>query len=104
MGMEPMNSEEVLRRLVKDKKEWLNTTTSSDEVRWTVRGIDLGIKHIKDVRDERELKDTLRKPPINKWYAKDLYHAIRTALDCLSRCDRARAIKVLEEAKERATR
>lgn len=98
-----MNATMFLARINKDKKEWLGSIPqNSDEIRWVVRGLDIAIGHAKDLVREQSLRDDQRKPPVHKWCARDLYHAIRMALNALSRAERSVAIEILEKAKERA--
>ncbi len=91
-----MNGAEVLRRLWKERKEWKGSETLGPEVHWTVRGIDACIRQVKLLVHEQRVNERLRKPAVYRWRARDLFYAVRQALDHLKRGDRKRAIDVLE--------
>lgn len=92
-----MNSAEVLRRLCKEKKEWM-ASIPSQETGWVVRGITICIKHVKDIVKEQKANERIRKPKINRWFARDLSRAITVALGYLGVGNRKRAVRVLEKA------
>ncbi len=93
-----MNAAEVLRRLWKEKHEW-KSYDDTPEVRWTLRGINLCIDHVKAIAKEQADNERLRKPRIARWLARDLYHAVEVSLGYMRRADRITAIKVLEKIK-----
>ena len=95
-----MNGSEALARFYKEKKLWLSSDVRSDEIRWTVRGIDLCIGHVLTILKERREKEISRKPLISRWLSRDLYQAVTFALNYLKTGDRARGIRTLEKAKE----
>jgi hypothetical protein len=96
-----MNSAEVMRRLAKEKKQWLASGVSP-EIYWTVHGISLSMNHVRDILKEQTWNERIRKPRINRWFARDLYHAATVALGHLMRAERRKAIFVLEKVIERA--
>lgn len=97
-----MNSQEVLIRLYKEKKEWLRSGELVPEVRWTVRGIDLSLQHVRDILRDQKIKENLRKPRISRWLARDLFFAVTIAINYLKNGHRLSAIKTLEKAKNAA--
>ncbi len=98
-----MNPAEVIRRLGREKREWLSYD-ETPEVLWTLRGINLCIKHVYDIKKEQSYNERLRRPRIHRWLAADLFQAIDVALRLLGRSERQRAIETLEKAKERAAK
>ncbi len=98
-----MNSAEVLRRLVKEKKEWMQTGPTV-EAQFVIRGLNLSIMHVRNILKEQMSNERLRKPRINHWIAGDLFHAIEVALGYLGRADKKRAVHFLEKARDHAAR
>lgn len=94
-----MNSVEVIRRLVKEKREWEKMGTSP-EVFWTIRGIKLSLCHVKAILKEQSYNERLKMPHVKKVWATHLYHAVERSLDYLKVSDRMKAIRILEKAKE----
>ncbi len=99
-----MNSDEVLRRLWREKKDWEAADKGTREAEWVLRGINLCVAHVQAIVEEQKNKAELRKPTISRWFAKDLYYAIFTALNLLGRGERSKAVRVLEEARNAAQR
>ncbi len=97
-----MNAEEVLRRIRREKKQWEDADRGTREAEWVLRGINVCIGHVQEVIAEQKNKAELRKPTISRWFAKDLYHAIFTALNLLGRGERTKAVRVLEAARNAA--
>lgn len=75
-----------------------------DEIKWTVKGIDLCIQITRDVLREARQKEILRKPIISRWVSRELYYAIDQALRYLGRMDKAKAVRILEDARTYARR
>ncbi len=96
-----MNYIEIMRRLCKEKREWQNSAALGHEVRWIVRGIDLCIKHIRDIGCEKTRRDLLLHPILGMNASGELYHAIEVALKYLSRGERSKGIERLQEAKKK---
>lgn len=94
-----MNPAEILRRFARERREWLSYD-ETPETRWTIRGINLCIQHIKDIRRDQTYNERLRKPRIHRWLASDLYEALSRALRHLANGDRARAVVVLQNARD----
>ena len=72
------------------------------EVQWTLRGIELCINHFHAVRQEEKAKALIRRPHVARWLADDMYAVICQALVELKRCDKSKALKLLQKAKDRA--
>ena len=96
-----MDGYEILRRLYQEQSDW-KSYGNGLEVSYTLKGIKICIKQVKDMIHEQHLKHLSRKKRINKWCAGDLFHAIVVALKYLGSGDRAKAIAALEKAKEKA--
>lgn len=99
-----MNSVEVLKRLYQERKDWLSSTSHSNEINWVVRGINLCIKHVKDIREEQRIRGEILKPRVSPWISRDLFHTMEVAVRYIKTGDRKKALGVLEKsiAKARA--
>lgn len=91
-----MNPAEVLRRLYKEKKEWQRTDDRTPEVEWTLRGIDLCLKHVQDIIKEQRTNFRLKHPKVDHQHATKLYRACYGAWKALRRSQRLHAIKILQ--------
>lgn len=95
-----MNSAEILRRLGAEKKEW-GRSGNSPEALWTIRGINIAIKHVRNILKEQAWNERIRKPRINRWFARELYRSAEVALGYLRRAEKKRAMAVLERVLEK---
>lgn len=95
-----MNHAEVFRRLWKEKHDWESYGTEP-EILWTLRGIQICIKHVHDIKKDMTTQERFRKPRISRWLARDLNRAVEVALHYLKSGNRLRAMSALERVHER---
>ncbi len=96
-----MNSAEIVRRLYRERQEWRSSGDGA-EVSWTCRGIDIAREIVLKMAKEEQMRNIIHTPRLSIWLAGDLFRAIRKALDNLHRGERAKAVSILEDAKEMA--
>jgi hypothetical protein len=93
-----MNPSEVLRRLCKEKKEWKHIGRLTPEVNWTLNGIDLCLKHVRDIIREQRIVERFKYPKVDHRHATKLYYACKGAHHELKLSNRAAALKILHHA------
>lgn len=93
-----MNGPEIVRRIYRELKFW-QSAGAGQEVKWTVRGLKAALDIAYALAREERAKALERKPRLNHPIAGELFRAITAALLCLNRCERGRAIKILENAR-----
>lgn len=90
-----MNAAEAIKRIRLERRDW-KCAGPGAEVKWTLRGMDIALKKVRDLAQEERLKHLERRPRLSRWIAGDLFNAVQQALAYLKRGDRAKAINTLE--------
>lgn len=92
-----MNYRMILQTLWKEKREWLSYDRSP-EVIWTVRGIDICLKHVKELAKEKLERNLSFYPRLETQFYSRLYRAGISALRQMRYNQYAEARHTLETA------